>query len=117
MPRASQWWVGNDNYRVAFDYHVLDNYWVVLHAVYWNVVRKCSEDVFKGVVDCDEALEVAQKLVATTMILLKAYSSDEELDIYADTSLGVYACSELDSSSGESFSSLTSQRLCCKPSI
>ena len=103
MPHASQWWVGNSDYRIAFDYQVLDNDRVVLHAVYGNAVRKCSEDVFKGAVDCDEALEAAQKLVARSMTLLKGHSPDEELDLYADTDLGIYACSDLDTLRGEDF--------------
>lgn len=80
-PHASPWWVGDDNHRIAFDFLVIDNGRVALHADYGNTLRQCRTEFFYDVIDCDKALVSAQKLVDAATSLLQAHCPDNDLNI------------------------------------
>lgn len=80
-PLASPWWLGDANYKVAFDYLVLDNDRVAMHAIYGNTLRQCHSEFFYDVIDCGKALASAQKLVDAATSLLQAHSPDNDLNI------------------------------------
>lgn len=79
-PHASTYWLGGDTHRIAFDYLVLDNDSVAIHAIYGNVLRQCHSEFFYDVIDCDRALASARSLVNSATLLIQAHDPDTELD-------------------------------------
>ena len=79
-PHASLYWLGDDTHRVGFDFLVLDNGRVALHAKYGNTLRQCHSEFFYDVIDYDKALASAQNLVNAAMSLLQAYCPDNDFD-------------------------------------
>lgn len=79
-PHASTYWLGGDTHRIAFDYLVLDNDSVAIHAIYGNVLRQCHSEFFYDVIDCDKALASAHNLIGAATSLMQAHDPDTELD-------------------------------------
>lgn len=77
-PHASPWWLGDDDYRIGFDFLILDNDRVALHAAYGNTLRACHSEFFYDILDCDKALASAQNLVNAAMSLLQAHCPDTD---------------------------------------
>lgn len=75
-PHASPWWLGEGNHRVAFDYLVLDNDRVAIHAIYGNSLRQCHSEF----IDSSKALASAQSLIDAATSLLRAHNHDTGLD-------------------------------------
>lgn len=63
-PRTTNFWVGDDNQRVAFDFLCLDDGNVVLHSMYGNAEDQVMEDFIYEVVEPQEAGENAINLVS-----------------------------------------------------
>lgn len=79
-PHASSYWIGDDLHRVAFDYLLLGNDRVVLHAVYGNVLREYHSEYFYDVIDNSKALACAKSLVSSATLLLQAHCPDIDFD-------------------------------------
>jgi hypothetical protein len=74
-PHASPWWLGEGYHRVAFDYQVLDNDRVAIHAIYGNTLRQCHSELFYDVIDCDKALVSAKNLIDAPTFMLQAHDT------------------------------------------
>jgi hypothetical protein len=79
-PHFSPYWLGDDTHRIAFDFLVLGNGRVALHADYGNTLRQCHSEFFYDVIDCDKAIVSAQNLIGSAISLMQAHNPDIELD-------------------------------------
>lgn len=75
-PHTSPWWVGEGDYRVAFDYLLLDGDCVALHAIYGNASRKTHSEFFYDIAHFEDAEKCAHNLVASAKALILAHDND-----------------------------------------
>lgn len=91
-PHSSPYWLGADAHRIAFDYLMLDNDRVALHAIYGNALRQSHTEFFYDVIDGDNAHASARNLVCSAFSLMQAHNPNIEIDTYrADDFLSAMA--------------------------
>lgn len=72
QPTRSQWWVGDSNQRIAFDFLKLDDGNFALHSFYGNIDDQKAEDFLYEVVAADEAEAAAESMVTDAIEYLIA---------------------------------------------
>lgn len=75
-PLTSLWWVGSSNYRIAFDYLLLEGECIAIHAIYGNAERKTHSEFFYGVAYFEDALACATNIISSAKSLIIAHDRD-----------------------------------------
>lgn len=71
-PQNTKYWFGNDKERIAFDFCVLDDTTIVIHALYGDSVKGTHKDFFYGLVSPSGAVCEAVRLIKEAKALLKS---------------------------------------------
>ncbi len=87
QPTRSQFWCGDNNFRIGFDFLVLDDGKVALHSFYGNVDDQVAEDFLYEVVESNIALASAVEMVNIALSFLLeegAVGVESNLDTFID---------------------------------
>lgn len=71
-PQNTNYWFGNDEERVAFDFCVLDDDTIVIHALYGDSVNGTHKDFFYGFASPSVAVGEVSRLIQEAKAFLKA---------------------------------------------